>query len=98
MTTEVEPLAPCVTDVIDETIERIRALGTEEIVAALDDGMFWDQEGPGFSCTEAEALGALLYRAGVDIERCAELVVRGHGQCGRSEDEGDLHWHREDSE
>lgn len=89
-----DPITPPeLDDVRDETAERIKAMTHEEAIAALDDWMLWDQQMPGFSCTEAEALACLMYRAGVDLARCADLVVRGHGQPGRSEVEGDMHWH-----
>ena len=78
--------------VIADTRQRIIEMTNEEAVATMTDGMFWDMEGPGFSCTEAEALASLIYRAGGDIDTIVDLVITGHGQPGRSEDGGDLHW------
>lgn len=85
--------APPYDVVAEETIDRIRALTAHEAAEILNDGMFWDNEGPGFSCSEAEALGALMYQAGIPGDRVVDLIVTGHGQPGCSEDAGDDHWH-----
>jgi hypothetical protein len=85
--------APPYDVVAEDTKDRVVHLSPREAAEVLDDGMFWDNEGPGFSCREAEALGALLWHAGVDIDRVVDLIVTGHGQPDRSEFEGDDHWH-----
>lgn len=79
-------------DVYADTRERIIGMTNEDAVKAMTDSWFWDNEGPGFSCQEAEALASLVYRAGGDIDLIVDRVILGHGQPGRSEDEGDAHW------
>lgn len=85
--------APAKDVVIEETIERLRFITAPEAAEVLTDTWFWDQEGPGFTCREAEAIGALMMHAGIAVEVIADLIVTGHGQPGRSEDFGDDHWH-----
>jgi hypothetical protein len=86
--------------VLADTVDRItqlimgRARGESDILNVLTDGMWWVQQGPGCSCTEAEAIAAAAVLLGADIDVMADLVVTGHGQPDRSEEYGDDHWHQ----
>lgn len=79
---------------LDDTANRIQDVSVEAVLKVLTDGMLWYQEGPGFSCTEAEAIAAAAVMLGADLAEMAELVVDGHGSPdSNSEDEGDDHYH-----
>jgi hypothetical protein len=84
-------------EILQDVEWRLSLITLEEILKVLTDPMFWENEGPAWSCTEAEAIAAAAVHLGASTFTMSTLVVDGHGQPARSEDEGDLHYHEEEA-
>lgn len=81
------------TDLVNDVAARLVEADVRPILKVLTDGMFWENEGPAWTCLEAEAIAAAAVALGADEAEMAALVVSCHGA---GDDEGDMHYHQEE--